>query len=336
MRYEGNTTNHIASPLLAAVLGVEVQQPIAGDFAFNRGFVERALTWPLPESAQLYGIDIHLTGSAAREGFRIAQVPLGRKIHNPGFPKILFMSQQVIDSAFHVIARVGYTRPARAARHSPRATVDTAATRPDAALVERTLARVRAYLAQQRAAIGCLFPSLDGAVWTRDGLVVVDAAAWAEVLADALAAVAAGRAAEGRDHLVALYLCRVMTYWDEIERMGDPAAIDAALDAQTAGVIRAVARRRLELTVAPSLALSSGVWAGGPAPDARLAARLARAGCRAVFMGIESLAEGVRVGKHHAKDPGEVARAVDTLHDHGIFVHGTRTRRPRRSCPRWR
>jgi glucosylglycerate synthase len=85
------------------------------------------------------------------------------------------------------------------------------------------------------------------------------------VLADALAAVAADRAAEARDHLVALYLCRVMTYWDEIERMGDPAAIDAALDAQTATVIRAVARRRgLELTVAPPLSLNPGAWAGGP------------------------------------------------------------------------
>lgn len=29
-RYEGNTTNHIVSPLLAATLGVHVQQPIAG------------------------------------------------------------------------------------------------------------------------------------------------------------------------------------------------------------------------------------------------------------------------------------------------------------------
>jgi coproporphyrinogen III oxidase-like Fe-S oxidoreductase len=56
--------------------------------------------------------------------------------------------------------------------------------------------------------------------------------------------------------------------------------------------------------------------------DAALAARMARAGCRALFLGIESLAPGVRVGKHHAKDPGEIARAVDLLHEHGIFVHG--------------
>ena len=56
--------------------------------------------------------------------------------------------------------------------------------------------------------------------------------------------------------------------------------------------------------------------------DAALAARMARAGCRALFLGIESLAPGVRVGKHHAKHPGEIARAVDLLHQHGIFVHG--------------
>ncbi|MGL5860953.1 MAG: B12-binding domain-containing radical SAM protein, partial [Phycicoccus sp.] len=55
--------------------------------------------------------------------------------------------------------------------------------------------------------------------------------------------------------------------------------------------------------------------------DADLAARMATAGCRALFLGIESLATGVRVGKHHTKRPDEVARAVDALHDHAIFVH---------------
>lgn len=53
-----------------------------------------------------------------------------------------------------------------------------------------------------------------------------------------------------------------------------------------------------------------------------LAAKLARAGCIALFLGIESLADGVRVGKHHTKNPDEVSRAVDALHEHRIFVHG--------------
>jgi hypothetical protein len=262
-RYEGNTTNHIASPLLAAVLGTRVQQPIAGDFAFNRSFVERAVTWPLPESAYVYGIDIHLTGSAALDGHRIAEVPLGRKLHNPGFPKILHMSQQVIDSLFHVIARAGRPRQPPEATSPPRTTVDAVAVRPETARVERALARVRAYLARRRSAVMATFPSLPETAWSRDGLVMVDRQVWAEVLADALLAVASGRAREARDHLVAVYLCRVMTYWDEIERLGEPAAIDAALDAQTAAVIRAVARRGIEFAAAPPMTLSPGAWRGG-------------------------------------------------------------------------
>jgi anaerobic magnesium-protoporphyrin IX monomethyl ester cyclase len=54
----------------------------------------------------------------------------------------------------------------------------------------------------------------------------------------------------------------------------------------------------------------------------QLAGKLAKAGCIGLFLGIESLADGVRVGKHHTKNPDEVARAVDALHANGIFVHG--------------
>ena len=80
--------------------------------------------------------------------------------------------------------------------------------------------------------------------------------------------------------------------------------------------------RLLDAMTVSCLPVEWGAYAYPHDIDARLAARLARAGCRALFLGIESLAQGVRVGKHHAKNPGEVARAVDTLHDHGIFVHG--------------
>jgi radical SAM superfamily enzyme YgiQ (UPF0313 family) len=53
-----------------------------------------------------------------------------------------------------------------------------------------------------------------------------------------------------------------------------------------------------------------------------LAGRMAAAGCRAIFMGIETMAQGVRTGKHHTKRPEEITRAVAALHDAGIFVHG--------------
>lgn len=260
-RYEGNTTNHIVSPLLAATLGVHVQQPIAGDFAFNRAFVERAVAWPLPESAQLYGIDVHLTGHAAREGFRIEQVPLGRKIHNPGFLKILFMSQQVIDAALHVLARAGRPRPVVGMPARQRCTVDPIAVRPDSALVERTSSRVRAYLRRHDSAVRELFPTLSGARYGPNGMVRLDAVTWADVLADLLSPLAASRVVEARDHLVALYLCRVWTYWDEIERLGDPEAIDAFLDEQTAAVVAAITGRELRFGAGPPMAFTSGPWA---------------------------------------------------------------------------
>lgn len=260
-RYEGNTTSHLASPLLAAVLGVDVQQPIAGDFAFSRVFIERAVTWPLPESAQLYGIDIWLIGNAARERHQIAQVPLGRKVHNPAFGKIVRISQQVIDALWHLSYLSGGLRPARPLRASARSTVDDAAVRPDAALAGRTFARAARYLSGHAGAVTEMFPCLAGAVPEPGGLVDMPAELWAEVLGDALAAVAAGRAAEARDHLVALYLCRVAAYWREIERLRDPEAIDALLDEQSEMVRTAVARRRLRFAIRPPMDFRAGPWA---------------------------------------------------------------------------
>jgi glucosylglycerate synthase len=260
-RYEGNTTNHLASPLLAAALGTDVQQPIAGDFAFNRAFIERAVTWPLPESAQLYGIDIYLTGNAAREGHQIRQVRLGRKIHNPGFSKIVTISQQVIDALWHVIVLSGQVRQTACPRRLARSTVDDAAVRPDAGLIARTFARVSRYMLGNADAIAAVFPSLGGAPRAGDGLPQVPAATWAEVLADALTALAEGRGTEARDHLVALYLCRVRSYWREIEHLRWPDAIDALLDEQSALVADAVSRRSLRFTIRPPMDFRPGAWA---------------------------------------------------------------------------
>jgi hypothetical protein len=80
--------------------------------------------------------------------------------------------------------------------------------------------------------------------------------------------------------------------------------------------------RLLDAMIAADLPVEWSAYAYPHDIDGRLASRMARGGCRALFLGIESLARGVRVGKHHAKHPDEVARAVDFLHENGIFVHG--------------
>lgn len=262
-RFEGNTTNHIARPLVSAVFGVNVQQPIAGDFAFNRAFVQDALTWTLPASALLYGIDIHLTARAALAEVPIREVRLGRKLHNPGFPKILFGSQQVIDSLFHVISSVRQCTPAPIGRLAPSESTDAQTTRPDPAFVAHSVAKVLDYLSANVADITDLLPTVADAPRAAWGY-RVDVQLWARLLADALQALSAGHLAQARDHLVALYLCRVMTYWEEIEHLR-PVDVDALLDEQTEAVVAEVAARNIRFSGAvPPPGFDAGYWAPEP------------------------------------------------------------------------
>ncbi|MBB5956891.1 hypothetical protein FHS29_003484 [Saccharothrix tamanrassetensis] len=244
-RFEANTTNHLASPLLAAVYGVHVQQPIGGEFAFNRAFLRRARTWPRPDSAYLYGIDVWLTANALREHVRVVEVPLGRKLHNSPFPKILRLPQQVLDSLFHVVLRTDGVRPPGPDAPRTRAAVDGAAVRQDPAVVSRVSASVARYLDAHRGDVRALFPSareVGPAPW---GLRVT-ADDWPHILADALAAVSGGRFEPARDHLVALYVNRVLTFWEEIDGLGD-GEIDELLDRQAARTVRAVRGRGIAL-----------------------------------------------------------------------------------------
>ena len=80
------------------------------------------------------------------------------------------------------------------------------------------------------------------------------------MLADALTALSNGAVLDARDHLVALYLCRVFSYWEEIEHLRTPEAIDALLDAQTSEVVAAVAERDLSFATAPPMAFQDGSW----------------------------------------------------------------------------
>ncbi|XVS61344.1 family 2 glycosyl transferase [Actinosynnema sp. CA-299493] len=266
-RYEANTTNHLASPLLAAVFGVHVQQPIGGEFAFNRAFLARSRTWPRPDSAHLYGIDVWLTANALRERLRVVEVPLGRKLHNSPFPKILRLPQQVLDSLFHVVLRTGGVRSAGFAAPKARAAVDGVAVRQDPVVVARVSGAVARYLAAHRDEVRALFPSAGSAPSAPWGLRVT-AEDWPEVLADGLAAVAAGRFESARDHLVALYVNRVLTFWDEIDGLRDE-EVDGLLDRQAVWTVRAVRRRRIAFGGASGTSGAGGMstMSGTTGPD---------------------------------------------------------------------
>ncbi|PRY37324.1 glycosyltransferase [Umezawaea tangerina] len=242
-RFEANTTNHLASPLLAAVYGVHVQQPIGGEFAFNRAFIERARTWARPASSYLYGIDVWLTANALRENLRVVEVPLGRKLHNSPFPKILRLPQQVLDSLFHVLLTTDEVRPPAPREPVARAAIDSASVRPDPVVVAHVTRSVGRYLGDHWSGVCDLFPSardLQAAPW---GL-RVGTDEWPELLADAVAGVAHGDLETTRDHLVPLYVNRVLTFWEEIEEL-DGSQIDVLLDRQATETVRALGSRSI-------------------------------------------------------------------------------------------
>jgi glycosyltransferase involved in cell wall biosynthesis len=241
-RYEATSTNHLVRPLLAAVFGAHLQQPIAGDCAFNRSFLEGIGAWSRPASAQLYGIDVWLTANALREGHDIVEVPLGRKLHNSPFPKILHLPQQVLDSLFHVIAGMDATHVPGRPVARPTA-VDDVATPQDPEVIARIIRSTGRYMGSNLADIQRLFPSaraLPAAPW---GLLVT-AGQWPWILADALQALALGEFERSRDHLVALCVNRVMTFWDEITGL-TVTEIDELLHRQALDTAEVVARRSI-------------------------------------------------------------------------------------------
>lgn len=260
-RFEANTTNHLASPLLAAVFGEHVQQPIGGEFAFNRAFMERMRTWPRPASAYLYGIDIWLTANALREGHRVVEVPLGRKLHNSPFPKILWLPQQVLDSLFYVVSTLDQTRPMRSDVPPCRSAVDTAAVPQDPEIIAKVTVGLGQYLETYGGEFAALFPSAAGLPAAPWGLRIT-ADRWPLLLADALKALAAGHFLAARDHLIALYVNRVFSFWDEIAGL-DGNQIDDLLDRVAAATAVEVARRgiRFDNPAVPA-EYTPGRWTG--------------------------------------------------------------------------
>lgn len=102
-RYEGNTTNHFCVPILKNYFQANIRQPIAGDFGFNSDLAEYLLKNRAPKSAHRYGIDIFLTTHAIAGGFKFKEVFLGEKIHRPSFEAMVPMFNQVAQTLMFLI-----------------------------------------------------------------------------------------------------------------------------------------------------------------------------------------------------------------------------------------
>lgn len=97
-RYEGSTTNHFAYPIIYATTGYSIRQPIAGDFSFNKNFINTILKYPTCLETEKYGIDIFMTLIACYNNLKITQIKLDKKLHNPSYNKMENMFQEVLKS----------------------------------------------------------------------------------------------------------------------------------------------------------------------------------------------------------------------------------------------
>ena len=102
-RYEGSTTNHFAYPLVYAVTGYNIRQPIAGDFGFDKKFINMIVNKKYNDSITRYGIDIYMTLNACLNDLKIKQIKLDKKIHAPSFNKMESMFLEVLDGALFTL-----------------------------------------------------------------------------------------------------------------------------------------------------------------------------------------------------------------------------------------
>lgn len=78
-KYDGVITNVLAYPFTRAVYGVDIRQPIAGEFGLSRELYEKLLDHPLFPFD--FGIDIFIVTVAAAEGMMVKESLFTQKIH---------------------------------------------------------------------------------------------------------------------------------------------------------------------------------------------------------------------------------------------------------------
>lgn len=102
-KYDGTITNSIVYPLTRALYGMQIRQPIGGDFGFSGKLAAHYADKHVWESdVARFGIDVWMTTEAVANGARVCQSFLGAKIHNPKDPAadLSAMLTQVVGAIF--------------------------------------------------------------------------------------------------------------------------------------------------------------------------------------------------------------------------------------------
>jgi len=102
---DGPLVTQMIRPLIDAVYGWRIREPLAGEFGCSQRFVTHCLeqdVWLGPLAR--YGIDLWVTGTAFAGGFRCCQTPLGPR-RSAGHTGLSFQElfQQVVGAAFECL-----------------------------------------------------------------------------------------------------------------------------------------------------------------------------------------------------------------------------------------
>ncbi|HEY64045.1 MAG TPA: glycosyltransferase [Caldilineae bacterium] len=106
-KYDGTITNNICYPMTRMLYGVDVRQPIGGDFGFSGALLDVYLAQDVWESdVARFGIDIWMTTTAINQDMRVCQAHLGAKIHDPKDPAAALgpMFRQVVGTLLGLMA----------------------------------------------------------------------------------------------------------------------------------------------------------------------------------------------------------------------------------------
>lgn len=235
-RYEGAVTAHFAYPYFYAMAGIDLRQPIGGDFGLSAALARHLLEQPVVDDVRGYGIDIFLSLHAARGGFRLSQASLERKLHKPSFPRRSRIFREVVGAALAVSGRLGASAHADESS-APPCSIDDAGQfvhwREAEALLREAQERATALSPVYRRWLGTDYSGLRAAL---DGASPrLSADAWTDVLAGAIAAwrvaPARGPAHELAGELDPLHLIRSVTFWNDC-RVQEAGIVESEIVAQ--------------------------------------------------------------------------------------------------------
>jgi hypothetical protein len=99
---DGSLVTQVVRPLFRAAYGLALQEPLAGEFAGSGRFAARCLEEPAWETEDLrLAIDLWISGMAAGDGLRVAEVSLGpRSLTSRPRPAVAALVPQVLDALF--------------------------------------------------------------------------------------------------------------------------------------------------------------------------------------------------------------------------------------------